>query len=58
MLTNNALTPLLRFDSSIGRGDFVTEIGIGRLIRGITNYDETVVQEKTGAYVCFFSLFL
>lgn len=24
-----------RFDSSIGRGDFVTQIGIGRLIRGM-----------------------
>ncbi|KAK3306565.1 uncharacterized protein B0T15DRAFT_145360 [Chaetomium strumarium] len=33
------------FDSSSSRGDFVTEIGIGRLIRG---WDEAVLEMKVG----------
>ncbi|KAL2120399.1 hypothetical protein VTJ04DRAFT_4426 [Mycothermus thermophilus] len=33
------------FDSSIGRGDFVTEIGVGRLIRG---WDEAVLEMRVG----------
>lgn len=36
---------LSRFDSSVGRGDFVTKIGVGRVIKG---WDEGVVQMKTG----------
>ena len=28
------LTVLSRFDSSVGRGDFVTPIGVGRVIKG------------------------
>jgi hypothetical protein len=29
------LTPaLFRFDSSVGRGDFVTAIGVGKVIKG------------------------
>lgn len=31
----SVLITLSRFDSSIGRGDFVTQIGVGRLIRGM-----------------------
>jgi hypothetical protein len=34
-----------RFDSSVGRGDFETAIGIGRVIRG---WDEGVVTMKVG----------
>ncbi|OAA68368.1 fkbp-type peptidyl-prolyl cis-trans isomerase [Niveomyces insectorum RCEF 264] len=34
-----------RFDSSVGRGDFVTAIGVGQVIRG---WDEGVVQMKVG----------
>ncbi|KAG6007894.1 FK506-binding protein 1B [Claviceps maximensis] len=34
-----------RFDSSIGRGDFVTKIGVGQVIRG---WDEAVTQMKVG----------
>ncbi|KAK3903400.1 hypothetical protein C8A05DRAFT_32867 [Staphylotrichum tortipilum] len=33
------------FDSSLGRGDCVTEIGIGRLIRG---WDEAVLDMRVG----------
>ncbi|KAG7288084.1 FK506-binding protein 1B [Staphylotrichum longicolle] len=33
------------FDSSSGRGDFVTEIGVGRLIRG---WDEAVLEMRVG----------
>ena len=36
---------LSRFDSSVGRGDFVTAIGKGRVIKG---WDEGVVQMKLG----------
>ncbi|KAI3402189.1 hypothetical protein diail_118 [Diaporthe ilicicola] len=34
-----------QFDSSIGRGDFVTKIGVGQVIKG---WDEGVVQMKVG----------
>ncbi|KAJ2904462.1 FK506 binding protein proline rotamase rapamycin-binding protein [Zalerion maritima] len=34
-----------KFDSSVGRGDFETPIGVGRVIRG---WDEGVVTMKTG----------
>ncbi|CAG9980461.1 unnamed protein product [Clonostachys byssicola] len=34
-----------QFDSSVGRGDFVVPIGVGRVIRG---WDEGVVQMKVG----------
>ncbi|KAI7788399.1 FK506-binding protein 1B [Diaporthe eres] len=34
-----------KFDSSIGRGDFVTQIGVGQVIKG---WDEGVVQMKVG----------
>ncbi|KAK4458492.1 hypothetical protein QBC42DRAFT_300245 [Cladorrhinum samala] len=34
-----------KFDSSIGREDFCTEIGIGKLIRG---WDEAVLDMKVG----------
>lgn len=34
-----------QFDSSVGRGDFVTAIGKGRVIKG---WDEGVVQMKLG----------
>ncbi|AEO55496.1 hypothetical protein MYCTH_2299386 [Thermothelomyces thermophilus ATCC 42464] len=33
------------FDSSIGRDDFVTEIGVGRLIKG---WDEAVLEMRVG----------
>ncbi|KAK0715653.1 peptidyl-prolyl cis-trans isomerase fkr-3 [Lasiosphaeris hirsuta] len=33
------------FDSSYGRGDFVTQIGVGRLIRG---WDEAILQMSVG----------
>ena len=31
-----------RFDSSDGRGDFITEIGVGRVIKGMASYDAGV----------------
>ncbi|CAK7198183.1 FK506-binding protein 1B [Sporothrix eucalyptigena] len=34
-----------QFDSSVGRGDFVTAIGVGQVIKG---WDEGVVQMKVG----------
>ncbi|KAH7375037.1 hypothetical protein B0T11DRAFT_5380 [Plectosphaerella cucumerina] len=34
-----------QFDSSVGRGDFVTQIGVGRVIKG---WDEGVTQMKVG----------
>lgn len=34
-----------KFDSSVGRGDFVTAIGVGQVIKG---WDEGVVQMKLG----------
>ncbi|KAI0525777.1 fkbp-type peptidyl-prolyl cis-trans isomerase [Xylaria bambusicola] len=34
-----------QFDSSVGRGDFVTRIGVGRVIKG---WDEGVTQMKVG----------
>ncbi|RYO86025.1 hypothetical protein DL764_009070 [Monosporascus ibericus] len=34
-----------KFDSSVGRGDFVTRIGVGQVIKG---WDEGVVQMKVG----------
>ncbi|KAH8596036.1 peptidyl-prolyl cis-trans isomerase fkr-3 [Bisporella sp. PMI_857] len=34
-----------KFDSSVGRGDFVTKIGIGQVIKG---WDEGVVTMKVG----------
>ncbi|RYP36452.1 hypothetical protein DL767_003415 [Monosporascus sp. MG133] len=34
-----------KFDSSVGRGDFVTRIGVGKVIKG---WDEGVVQMKVG----------
>ncbi|KAL2110809.1 hypothetical protein VUR80DRAFT_688 [Thermomyces stellatus] len=34
-----------KFDSSIGRGDFITQIGVGRVIRG---WEEGVTQMKVG----------
>ncbi|KAI1179463.1 fkbp-type peptidyl-prolyl cis-trans isomerase [Nemania sp. FL0916] len=34
-----------KFDSSVGRGDFVTRIGIGNVIKG---WDEGVTQMKVG----------
>ncbi|KAI1329737.1 FK506-binding protein 1B [Xylariaceae sp. FL0255] len=34
-----------QFDSSVGRGDFVTPIGVGRVIKG---WDEGVVTMKVG----------
>ncbi|KAG6366337.1 hypothetical protein INS49_000514 [Diaporthe citri] len=34
-----------KFDSSIGRGDFITQIGVGQVIKG---WDEGVVQMKVG----------
>lgn len=41
----NLADMLLRFDSSVGRGDFVTAIGVGRVIKG---WDEGVVTMKLG----------
>lgn len=35
----------LRFDSSVGRGDFKTKIGVGQVIRG---WDEGVVSADGG----------
>ncbi|ORY65076.1 uncharacterized protein BCR38DRAFT_431803 [Pseudomassariella vexata] len=34
-----------KFDSSVGRGDFETQIGVGKVIKG---WDEGVVQMKVG----------
>ncbi|KAI1342402.1 protein folding, peptidylprolyl isomerase, response to calcium ion [Xylariaceae sp. FL0016] len=34
-----------QFDSSVGRGDFVTKIGVGQVIKG---WDEGVTQMKVG----------
>ncbi|KAK4103765.1 FKBP-type peptidyl-prolyl cis-trans isomerase [Parathielavia hyrcaniae] len=34
-----------KFDSSLGGGDFVTQIGVGRLIRG---WDEAVLDMRVG----------
>ncbi|KAI0965661.1 protein folding, peptidylprolyl isomerase, response to calcium ion [Xylaria arbuscula] len=34
-----------QFDSSVGRGDFVTRIGVGQVIKG---WDEGVTQMKVG----------
>ncbi|ETS83786.1 Peptidyl-prolyl cis-trans isomerase fkr-3 [Pestalotiopsis fici W106-1] len=34
-----------KFDSSVGRGDFVVQIGVGQVIRG---WDEGVLTMKTG----------
>ncbi|CAJ2513543.1 Uu.00g016620.m01.CDS01 [Anthostomella pinea] len=34
-----------QFDSSVGRGDFVTQIGVGQVIKG---WDEGVTQMKVG----------
>ncbi|KAJ8110095.1 hypothetical protein ONZ43_g5963 [Nemania bipapillata] len=34
-----------KFDSSVGRGDFVTQIGVGQVIKG---WDEGVTQMKVG----------
>ncbi|KAI0132242.1 FKBP-type peptidyl-prolyl cis-trans isomerase [Xylariales sp. AK1849] len=34
-----------KFDSSVGRGDFVTKIGVGQVIKG---WDEGVVTMKVG----------
>ncbi|KAI5868437.1 FK506-binding protein 1B [Durotheca rogersii] len=34
-----------KFDSSVGRGDFVTQIGVGQVIKG---WDEGVVTMKVG----------
>ncbi|RQM08759.1 hypothetical protein DH86_00002481 [Scytalidium sp. 3C] len=34
-----------KFDSSVGRGDFVTRIGVGQVIKG---WDEGVTTMKTG----------
>ncbi|EFX04327.1 fkbp-type peptidyl-prolyl cis-trans isomerase [Grosmannia clavigera kw1407] len=34
-----------QFDSSVGRGDFVTSIGVGQVIKG---WDEGVMQMKVG----------
>ncbi|KAI1364457.1 protein folding, peptidylprolyl isomerase, response to calcium ion [Xylaria arbuscula] len=34
-----------KFDSSVGRGDFVTKIGVGQVIKG---WDEGVTQMKVG----------
>ncbi|KAJ9148882.1 hypothetical protein NKR23_g4501 [Pleurostoma richardsiae] len=34
-----------KFDSSVGRGDFVTQIGVGKVIKG---WDEGVTQMKVG----------
>ncbi|KAK1777486.1 hypothetical protein QBC45DRAFT_416664 [Copromyces sp. CBS 386.78] len=34
-----------QFDTSIGRGHFITQIGVGRLIRG---WDEAVLEMKVG----------
>ncbi|RYP78596.1 hypothetical protein DL769_003157 [Monosporascus sp. CRB-8-3] len=34
-----------KFDSSVGRGDFVTRIGVGKVIKG---WDEGVTQMKLG----------
>lgn len=35
-----------RFDSSIGRGAFVTEIGIGRVIKGIPSWRSSTTQSR------------
>ena len=35
-----------RFDSSIGRGAFVTEIGIGRVIKGIPSSRSSTTQSR------------
>jgi len=35
-----------KFDSSIGRGDFVTKIGIGRVIKG---WDEGIIGSNTSS---------
>ncbi|KAK7754080.1 FK506 binding protein proline rotamase rapamycin-binding protein [Diatrype stigma] len=34
-----------KFDSSVGRGDFITRIGVGKVIKG---WDEGVTQMKVG----------
>ncbi|CAM1511784.1 Fc.00g092970.m01.CDS01 [Cosmosporella sp. VM-42] len=34
-----------KFDSSVGRGDFITRIGVGQVIRG---WDEGVIQMRVG----------
>ncbi|KAL6862640.1 FK506 binding protein proline rotamase rapamycin-binding protein [Amphichorda felina] len=39
-----------QFDSSVGRGDFVVPIGVGKLIRG---WDEGVVTMKQGEKALF-----
>jgi len=33
--SQQALTYVRRFDSSVGRGDFKTKIGVGRVIQGM-----------------------
>ncbi|RYC58104.1 hypothetical protein CHU98_g8110 [Xylaria longipes] len=46
---DNSVPPLriviVTFDSSVGRGDFVTRIGVGQVIKG---WDEGVTQMKVG----------
>lgn len=36
----------LRFDSSVGRGDLITPIGVGRVIKGRHPYIETCVEDS------------
>ncbi|EMR61820.1 FK506-binding protein 1B [Eutypa lata] len=36
-----------KFDSSVGRGDFITRIGVGKVIKG-SGWDEGVTQMKVG----------
>jgi hypothetical protein len=40
------LSSLPRFDSSIGRGDFVTQIGVGMLIKGESNGNSRICVEN------------
>ncbi|TPX07670.1 uncharacterized protein E0L32_010668 [Thyridium curvatum] len=38
-----------KFDSSVGRGDFVVQIGVGQVIKGLfSGWDEGVTQMKVG----------
>ncbi|TVY85426.1 FK506-binding protein [Lachnellula suecica] len=41
----NADVAITRFDSSVGRGPFVVDIGVGQVIKG---WDEGVTQMKLG----------
>jgi len=42
------LSVFVRFDSSVGRGDLVTEIGVGRVIRGTSIHTPLPHQASRG----------